>query len=293
MSWELVKRHYSKTEVRREIAEYCRGRWVAIHCGKRNSRGLQLMIRYRKSGRKPLTIHCEADLTRILEEYLELRPRSFYATAHIYRRLESASDVMDRENILMSAPTWDIDSKDGDWGKVVRKAIEIIEVLERCGVVKSVFFKWSGRGAHVHVNPRAFSPEILGRMDPLDIAYSITQYVANRIKSEEGVAVENKIDIQRVFTAPLSLHRSVNRVAICVKPEKLEDFHISWTDSESYKHSPDSWRTFKEGEGDEIAERAYEAIGPYVVGSSRRRRKHEPLDQEILKTLRKFDSMKL
>ena len=293
MSWELVKRHYSRAEVRREIAEYCRGRWVAIHCEKRNSRGQQLMIRYQRSGRKPLVIRDEAGLTRIFEEYSELKPRAFYATAHIYRRLESAADVMDRENILMSAPTWDIDSKDGDWRKVVKKAAEIIGVLERFGVVKSVFFKWSGRGAHVHVNPRAFSQEISSKIEPLDIAYSVTQYVVNKIEPEEGVAVENKIDIQRVFTAPLSLHRSVDRVAVCVKPEELEDFYISWTDPESYKHSPDSWRVFEEGEGDEIAERAYAAIGPYIVSKLRRRRKHEPLDQEILKTLRKFDSVKL
>lgn len=289
MSWELVKRHYSRAEVRRELSEYCKGRWVAIHCEKKDSRGLQLMIRYRRGKRKPLTLCDEADLTRILEEYSELRPRAFYATAHIYRRLESASDVMDQENIVMSAPAWDIDSKDGDWRKVVKKALDIVEVLESYGVVKSVFFKWSGRGAHIHINPKAFSREILSKIDPLDIAYSITQYVINRIEPEEGVAVENKIDVQRVFTAPLSLHRSVNRVAVCAKPEELENFHISWADPDSYKHSPESWRAFEEGEGDEIAERAYTAIGPYTIGKLRRKRKHKPIDQEIMEALRRLD----
>ena len=95
-------------------------------------------------------------------------------------------------------------------------------------MVKSVFFRWSGRGAHIQVNANAFSEEIRRRIDPLDIAYSITEYVINRLKPEDGVKVENKIYIQRVFTVPLSLHRIVDRIAICLKPDKIEDFHPEW-----------------------------------------------------------------
>ncbi len=287
MNWEQVRLHYSRPEVRQEIAEYCRKRWVAIHCEKKDSKGSQLMIRY-SHGRVPLTISNKDDISRILEEYSRLRPRAFYATAHIYKRIESIDDVMDRGEILRSAPSWDVDSKDGDWRKVVKKALEIVEILERCRISRSVFFKWSGRGAHVHVNPDAFSEEVVKKIDPLDIAYSVTQYVINRIEPGNGVIVENKIDIQRVFTAPLSLHRSVDRVAVCAPPEELENFHISWTDPESYKHFPDSWRRFEDGEGDELAEKAYAAIGPYIAGRPRRRRKHKPLDQEILEAFKKF-----
>ena len=287
MSWERVKEHYQNPEVKSEIAKYCRKRWVAIHCEERDSKGFQLMIRY-EHGRNPLTIRDEGDLARILEKYSKLRPRAFYATAHTYRKIESMEDVMDRGKILRSAPTWDIDLKDGDWRKIVKKALEIIDVLEKCRVSRSVFFKWSGRGAHVHVNSEAFSEDIMRKINPLDIAYSITQYVINRLKPETGIVVENKIDVQRVFTTPLSLHRSVNRVAVCVPPEELENFHISWTNLESYKHFRDSWRRFEEGEGDELAEKAYAVIGPYVRGRSRRRRRHKPLDREILEAFEKF-----
>jgi len=137
------------------------------------------------------------------------------------------------------------------------------------------------------VHPKAFSEEVRRKIDLLDIAYSISQYVANRVTPGEGVVVENKIDIQRVFTTPLSLHRTVDRVAVCIPPNKLESFQIEWTSPCSYKHFPSSWRTYEEGEGDELAEKAFLAIGPYVVGRARRR-KHKPLDQEILEAFRKF-----
>ena len=287
MNWEQVRRHYQRPEVKREISEYCKGRWVAVHCEEKTSKDLQLMIRYWRHGSNPLTISCEDDLDKIMERFSRLRPRSFYATPHIYSRISSIQDIMDRENIVASSPTWDIDSKDGDWRKVIEKAVEIIGVLERNGVVKSVFFRWSGRGAHIQVNANAFSDEIRRRIDPLDIAYSITEYVINRLKPEDGVKVENKIDIQRVFTAPLSLHRIVDRVAVCLKPDKIEDFHPEWANPESYKHDPSSWRRFEVGEGDELAGKAYASIGPYIVGR-RRRRKHKPLDQEILETFRKL-----
>jgi hypothetical protein len=246
------------------------------------------MIRY-WSRSKPLTIRCEDDVINILEKFSSIKPRAFYATAHIYGRLDSIEDLASRENIIGSSPTWDIDSRDGDWRKVVKKAMEIMEVLERHGVVKSVFFKWSGRGAHIHVHPRAFSSDLLRRIDPLDVAYSVTQYIVCKIEPEDGIVVENKIDVQRVFTAPLSLHRSVDRVAVCVPPDELENFHVEWASPSGYKHFPHAWRRYEEGEGDELAEKAYAAVGPYLAGRARRRRKHKPLDQEILEAFRKFE----
>jgi len=285
--WEYVKKHYMRAEVRKEIAEYCARRWVAIHCEERDD-GARPMIRYWSRSR-PLTIRCEDDVINILEKFSSIKPRAFYATAHIYRRLDSIEDLASRENIIGSSPTWDIDSRDGDWRKVVKKAMEIMEVLERHGVVKSVFFKWSGRGAHIHVHPRAFSSDLLRKIDPLDVAYSVTQYIVGKIEPEDGIVVENKIDVQRVFTAPLSLHRSVDRVAVCVPPDELENFHVEWANPGGYKHFPHAWRRYEEGEGDELAEKAYAAVGPYLAGRARRRRKHKPLDQEILEAFRKFE----
>jgi hypothetical protein len=283
----IVSNHYSKPEVKKEIAEYCKGRWVAVHCEKTDIRGLRIMIRYESADRKPLTIDSEKDLSNIFNKYREYSPRAFYATAHSYLKLKSWEDLMDRQNIILSSPTWDIDSKDYDWRKVVGKALEILKILEDNGIVKSVFFKWSGNGAHIHINHYAFSIDIRSRIDPLDIAYSITQYIINRLEPTEGIVVENKIDIQRVFTTPLSLHRSVDRVAVCIPPEKLEDFDISWTNPDSHVHFPESWRRYVEGEGDELAEKAFTAIGPYVSGK-RKIRKHPPLDREILGAFEKF-----
>lgn len=289
MKWEEVLEHYLKPEVRKEIIEYCRNRWIAIHCEERDRKGISIMIRYDKL-RRPLKISSESDFQKLFEDYAEFRPRAFYATAHIYEVIDLVEDTMDRGNIEFSSPTWDVDSKDGDWRKVVEKALEIIDLLERNGVSKSVFFKWSGRGAHVHIHPKAFSEDVRRRIDPLDIAYSISQYVTNRVTPSEGVIVENKMDIQRVFTAPLSLHRTVDRVAVCIPPNQLESFHIEWADPSSYRHFPTAWRVYEEGEGDELAEKSFSAIGPYIAGRTRRR-KHKPLDKEILEALRKFDAI--
>ena len=285
---KLVYRHYGREDVRRELVEYCAGRWVAVHCSLKDERGIPIMLRYDPTSRAPLTINSPSDVVRVFERFRKFRPRAFYATAHIYRSLKMREELLDRGNMVASMPTWDIDSKDGDWRKVVRKAVEIIEILERNGVSRSVFVKWSGRGAHVHIHPEAFTPELRKKMHPLDIAYSVTQYVVNRLTPSEGVVVENKIDLQRVFTCPLSLHRFLDRVAVCLSPSELEEFEIEWTKPEEFKHNPSAWRRVVVGEADELAEKAFFAIGPYFHGRVRRRRVHKPLDQQINETLRRL-----
>lgn len=289
MNWEQIKEHYTRPDVRREIYEYCHNRWVAIHCEATDERGLQIMIRYEKRERRPLKIMSESDIEHLIERYAKFRPRAFYATAHVYDHLNSFEDLLDRENIPLSSPTWDIDLKNGSWRDIVEKASEIIDLLEREGVVKSVFVKWSGRGAHVHINPQAFSEDLRKKIDPLDIACSTTQYIVNRLSPSLKVTVENKIDIQRVFTVPLSLHRTVDRVAICIPPDLLSELDIGWTDPREFKHFPNSWRRYESGEGDVLAEKAFFTIGPYIIRRSRRKRKHKPLDQAILEAFRRFD----
>lgn len=286
MSYRLPLEHYRKPEVREEIADYCKNRWVAIHCQKTDVNGMQMMIRYEKG--RPLTISSGSEVIEIIDRYKKYEPRAFYATAHVYSKLESREGLLDRSNIIYSSPVWDIDSKDGDWRKVIEKAREIISLLDKFGVAKSVFIKWSGRGAHVHINPLCFSSDIRKRIDPVDIAYSVTSFIANRLEPMKGLVVESRIDIQRVFTSPLSLHRLLDRVAICFPPEKLDEFDISWTNPDAYIHFPDSWRRFSEGDGDDLAESAFTSIGPYVAGRHRKR-KHKPLDVEILETIEKFN----
>ena len=45
---DLVRSHYGRLEVRGEIAEYCRDRWVAVHCERLDDRGVRVMVRYRR-----------------------------------------------------------------------------------------------------------------------------------------------------------------------------------------------------------------------------------------------------
>jgi len=285
MSPGIPLKHYGKPEVRRELADYCKGRWIAIHCETIGENGMRMMIRYEKG--RPLTIGSDSEVALLIDRYKQYRPRAFYATAHIYSKLKTREDILDRSNIVYSSPVWDIDSKDGDWRKVVGKAREIVSLLDKLGVAKSVFIKWSGRGAHVHVNPFCFTTDIRRRIEPIDITYSATCFIANRLEPTEGLVVESRIDIQRVFTTPLSLHRILDRVAVCIPPEKLEEFDISWTNPENYVHFPESWRRFSEGEGDELAKTAFDSIGPYVAGRNRSRR-HKRLDDEILETMEKL-----
>ncbi|PUA31196.1 MAG: hypothetical protein B9J98_07295 [Candidatus Terraquivivens tikiterensis] len=289
MGWERVLEHYSREDVGQEIAEYCAGRWVALHCEELDKKGKQIMIRYDKD-RRPLRLSSKDDVRKAILDYAKHRPRAIYASAHVYRKLGSRWSVVDRENVLASSPTLDIDSKDGDWKSVVEKAMQVIRLLEKYGIVKSVFFKWSGRGAHVHVHQNAFSEEIRRRIGPMDIAYSVTRFIAGMIGPEGGAIVEAVVDAQRVFTTPLSFHRYVDRVAVCVPPESLSEFHVDWTYPESYRHFPEAWRRFSPGEGDGLAEVAFAKIGPYLAGKTRRRR-HKPLDEEIIETMRRLEGL--
>lgn len=288
MEWEEVLEHYSRKDVKHEIAEYCNNRWVALHCEEVDQKGNKVMLRY-DANRRPLRISLEDNVQRLLSEHAKYKSRAIYASAHIYRTLESRWDVINKENIVASSPTLDIDSKDGDWRDVIKKAMEIIRMLEKYGIFNPVFFKWSGKGAHVHIHQEAFSEEIRRRIDPVDIAYSVTKFIANKVEPEGEAVVEAIIDIHRVFTAPLSLHREVDRVAVCVLPENLSEFHIDWTLPESFQHSSNAWRRFSPGEGDELAERAFMNVGPYLSGK-RRKRKHKPLDKEILDTIKRLEN---
>jgi len=62
------------------------------------------MIRYDKL-RRPLKINSENDFQRLFENYAEFRPRAFYATAHVYNKIDLVEDVMDRSNIAVEELT--------------------------------------------------------------------------------------------------------------------------------------------------------------------------------------------
>jgi len=266
LSYELVEKHYSNSLVKQEIAGYCRGRWVALEGGALGSR---VFLRYFRDGR-PLKIEGEGDVEGLLRYFKGVKPRTIYGSINVYGRLTSRLDLDDSSNILYTSPIWDIDGELEKWRDIIEVARIIVDELEKLGIVKSVFLKWSGEGAHVHVHERCFSSEVLSKHNPLDVAYSLVEYVLERCKSKilevasrsEVVKVENEIDLKRVFTAPLSLHRRRDLCCVCFKPEVIDSFEVEWANPLSFKHDV-NWRAYVEGEGDEAALKALKEVGGY------------------------------
>jgi len=278
--------HYSRRDVQKEISDFCKGRWVALHYT--DSSGNLVFRRYIK--RKPIRVDSSRDLIELDSNSL----RSIYATANVYKRLQNLEDVYDYTNIIYCTPTWDIDSDLSNWKKTITVAEEILRFLEEWGIKKSVYVKWSGNGCHIHINERSFSEDLLEKYNPLDIAYAIVEYVNSKLTSrfmelspKGQIVVENKMDPTRVFTCPLSLHRKLNVVCICMKTKDLKNFTLKWIDPENFRHNP-NWREFREGEADKLAETAYKTIGGYPLKLRRRRtRKTKPLDKQILEWLQR------
>jgi len=275
-NFQAVLRHYQSELVKREIARFAAGRWVAVHCQSLDKSGRPYLLRYfRRAKRKvPLTIREPEDVPFIIERFKKLKPRTFYASINVYKKLSVAEDTRNLENIAYCLPTWDIDNKIEKWEATVEVAREILKFLRLHGVEDSVFLKWSGNGMHIHIHHRAFSEGLLERIHPLDIAYSVVEYVNMKLHgkyleiaakhSARNLRVENKIDIQRVFTCPLSLHRNLDVVTVCIDPDTLDDFSISWVSLENFKHW-EGWNRYVEGEADSLAIKAYETVGGYPL----------------------------
>ena len=259
-----VLKHYSKALVKREIYRYSIGRWAALegHFG-----GGRVFVRY--SAGKPLVFNEPDDVYRHVRSNLGIGVRTIYVTAAVWGSTHSKEDVSDMNNIVAYTPFWDIDLVSGDWKTVVAAAQAIIDFLAEEGVSDSVYVVWSGRGAHVRINEKAISDEVLERNHPLVAAYALVEYVIRKakesieaaVKSTKGaVKIENLVDSKRVFTAPLSLHRELDRVAVCVAPEDLEEFDISWTDVKGFKHKG-AWRKYSKGELDDLVKKALRELG--------------------------------
>jgi len=283
---KTLKEHYSRPEVQREILDFCRGRWVALHYAY--SGGNLSFKRYTNEG-KPIKINGLEDLARVNNGAL----RSIYATANVYRRLQCVEDLYDYANIAYCTPTWDVDGDLSNWRETIRVAGEIVRFLGDQGVRRSVYIKWSGNGCHIHINEKSISGSLLEKYSPLDLAYAIVEYVNSRLSLDSTgilcggkVTVENKIDLTRVFTCPLSLHRELDAVCVCMKAEDLEKFNPKWVNPQTFRHDPD-WREFKDGEADGLAEKAYKAVGGYLFKPRKKRRKTKPLDEQILEWLQK------
>jgi len=283
----MALEHYSRLDVQREIAEYCSGRWVALHC--LGGSGKLVFRRYFRG--KPIAVRGAADLTRLIEKLKTVR--SIYGSANKYHVVERVEDVFNSSNVRSCTPTWDVDGQILGWRKTVAVARELVCFLEGEGVQKSLFIKWSGNGCHVHINEGAFSEDMLSRAHPLDLAYAIVEYARMRVSPKilgdvnfEGVVVENRMDPGRVFTCPLSLHRKLDVVCVCLKPNQLDSFSIDWVHPSGFKHNG-GWRDFRNGEADEIALKAYNEVGGYPLHRLGRTRRSKSLDRQIQEWLRK------
>ena len=268
MEYGDVLRYYSREDVRKEVVEYCRGRWVALEGEERG--GKRVFIRYWRDGR-PLTAASVVELAKMFERYRGVHPRTVYGSVNVYRVVEKEEDLEKGENIAFTSPIWDIDGSLETWELVLEAGRVIVDFLSRHGVERSVFLKWSGEGLHVHIHERAFSRELLDKYHPLDVAYSIVEYSLRSCKPEllriveksRGVVkVENEIDLKRVFTAPLSLHRKRDLACVCFKPDAMSLFSLEWADPWNPRHDG-SWREFVEGEADKLALTAIQVVGGY------------------------------
>ncbi len=286
----LEQEHYSKREVLEEIARFAKGRWVGVHCIERDSKGDRVMVRY--LDKRPIAIDSPHDLLLLVQKLGKRGLRSVYATAAVYSKLSSTDDVKSLSNMILYTPTWDIDNDFKNWRSTVKACVEIIEALKEEGVEKSIFVKWSGDGAHVHLHERSISGRALRGRTPLDVAYAIVEHVKTKVEpriqeiamaDECSVRVENKIDRQRMFTCPLSLHRDHNRVCVCMRPSQVHHFDPSWVDPRSYVHDK-SWASYEEGEADGLAEKAIDVVGGFPLRRARRR-KYPRLDEAITKWL--------
>ena len=295
----LVSSHYGRLDVQREIARYSRDRWVAIHCDFVNPQGYPVLLRYQTGARKlktPLTITKPEDVPSLLSRFARLKPRTFYASINVYRDLTRQESVKDVRNIAFCAPTWDIDNVPDKWKATIAAVKEVVGVLGEEGISKSVFLKWSGRGAHVHVHHKAFSPQVIEKIGALNLAYTVVEYVNRTLQArfneiaeafaDPELSVENEVDIQRVFSCPLSLHRSLSRVVVCFPTVSIDDFNPDWTKVEEFRHWED-WDQSEIGEGDSLAEKAYKRIGAYVV-KTRTVPRHEPEHETAENSLTKW-----
>jgi len=299
MEYRDVIRHYTRHEVRQEIARFARSRWVALHCMVKTKKDSLTMVRF-DAGR-PLTIEKSGDIGVIFLKFSKLLPRTIYASANVYRRLRYSEDVYDPQNIVGCTPTWDIDVRDQGkkgWIAALKAAYELVCFLDKWGVRESVFVKVSGRGLHVHIHHEAISEDVRTKYHPLDVAYAIVEFGVRRLESqirrmglEEGVLVkiENCMDKQRVFTCPLSLHRELDVVCVCINPDTLPDVDYRITDPEGFVHYRD-WNRYDKGECDELAYAALNAVGGYPWPRRTRRRKHPPIEEQILKYLPPSDA---
>lgn len=300
MNGSQIIQYYLKEDVVKEIVDYCKNRWIAIECMPTKD-GKRLFLRYWRDRLRPLAISNKDEFREILSMYKPLKPRTIYATANKYSNLSTKALLEEPKNILSTSPIWDIDGSLNQWQKILQLAQIVIDELNRHNVTESIFLKWSGRGLHIHIHENAISKDVLKENNPLDVAYSIVEYINRRIKEralkiikesheeERPLSIENKIDIKRVFTCPLSLHRELNLCAVCFKPDQISEFNPEWANPEKPKHNP-NWRQYIAGEADKLAKLALMEVGGYNGWPATKISQEKPIE---IKNIGRFQVMAL
>jgi len=258
--------YYRRRDVLENATRYLRGRWIAVHCEKQLKDGRPMLIRYLHG--VPLSAETPSQLLALLSKLSFCKPRSIYGTAALFKTLQSRRDLAPL-NMRAYTPTWDIDSQPEHWRRTLAVARALLDEIARHGVRESVWLKWSGRGMHIHIHESAVSPAIYEKYAPLDVAYSIVEYILRRAEKAilaaaypAPIKVENLIDPQRVFTAPLSLHRTLDKACVPLKPDDLGDFTPEWTNPLRPRYNPE-WDAYTPGEADRLALKALRSIGGY------------------------------
>jgi len=297
MNQDLVHQHYNDPKVQNEIVRFSQNRWVGLHCSEMDKRGRPYLIRYLGRGKQPLILREAEDIQKFLRIFNKLGPRTFYATANVYRELSRFEHLTDLSNIEACTPTWDIDNVPEKWQASIKATQEIISFLEQNGIKQSAYVVWSGRGCHVRIHEGAISIGVRKKINPLDVAYAIVEYVNAKLTAKftdialehnaENLRVDNEIDPQRLFTCPLSLHKELDRVCVCIAPDSLNQFTPDWTLPKTYKHYG-AWDRHSIGEADELAVKAFQTVGGCPSLPRFRARKHPPLDEQIMKWLDKI-----
>ncbi len=248
--------HYSNALVKREVFSFSKGRWAALY-GK-------AMVRYDRE--EPLTFSSEED---VLNKVRRFGARTVYATAAKYKEVDKQS--VEHDKVVAYTPFFDVDTKIDKWEFAVKAAEAIVSYLEKEGVYKSVYLLWSGEGIHVRVNERALPKDYY----PVTAAHALVQYVLRRVRddikrlSEQSggvLKVDELIDAKRLFTAPLSLHKELDYVAVCFSPDKLSKFSLDWAKPEGFVHEEGVYEKYEEDEAKELLLRAITEYSPYHEG---------------------------
>ncbi|MEL9940433.1 MAG: hypothetical protein QW348_06295 [Ignisphaera sp.] len=265
MEFGDILKHYSSPIVKETIFEYCKDRWVAVEGVAENSR---IFVRY--FGKKPLKLDNMNTLLDILTKYRHLNPRTVYASLNIYGKLGTVEDLENPLNIVATTPFWDIDVEGlENWRLAIDAAKIIVDfITSRYGQLKSLYIVWSGEGAHVRLHERAIPPELFDTYSPVDVAYAIVEYVLENVKDKISelvqrsggkVKVENLVDPKRVFTAPLSIHRKHDLVAVAIDAKNIDSFDISWANIRNFK-TDNPWKYLSPGEAEALARDAIKIL---------------------------------